>query len=195
MNVKLISVTPDAEKTVLYHETIKKAFLLGCRFNFKTQEFIYASGKAIPVKLYGKQKYPSITLSYGTFLLHKFVAFQLFGEKAFNNVVRHLDGNVLNLNKNNIALGTHSENNLDKPKHKRVAAAKKARKSQGIRPQGTILNFAIAEQIRWGFKNQILKKDKYCIEMAKQLKVSKSTIYAILDGRIWNESTVNFYNT
>ena len=44
--------------------------------------------------------------------------------------VRHIDRNVLNLRKENIRLGTSSENQLDKPKHIRVAAAKKARESQ-----------------------------------------------------------------
>lgn len=178
-----------------YHQTIREAFSKGCFFDFKTLEFVYASGKRIPVKLYGKQKYPSINLSYGSFSLHKFVAYQLFGEEAFNKVVRHLDGNVLNLNKNNIKLGTHSDNNLDKPKEKRIAAAKKARRSQGIRPQGTILDFSVANQVRYGFENQRLSKAEYVRRMARQLQVSISTIYAILSGRIWNESKVNLYNS
>ncbi len=177
-----------------YFNTIKTAKEKGCYFDFNTNEFVYASGKKIKVRKYGKQKYPSITLSYGSFPLHKFVAYQLFGNEAFIKIVRHLDGNVLNLSKDNIKLGTHSENNLDKPKHKRSEAAKKARRSQGIRPKNAILDYSIATQIRYGFKNQILTKHKYCEEVARRLKVSVSTIYAILNNRIWNESTVNKYD-
>jgi hypothetical protein len=176
-----------------YQDTIKYARFNGCYFNFETNKFVYASGREISPKLYGKQRYPSINLSYGSFPLHKFVAYQLYGDIAFKKIVRHLDGNVLNLSKSNIVLGTHSENNLDKPKHKRIAAAKKARASQK-RSYNAKLSMEIAIQIRYGFKNQKLSKHRYCNEMARQLDVSISTIYAILAGRLWNECTINKYN-
>lgn len=195
-STKLISITPNAEKNMLYikyHYTIKIALKSGCYFDFKYNEFVYASGKRLIPKRYGKQRYPNITLSYGTFPLHKFVAYQLYGENAFKKIVRHIDGNVLNLSKTNIKLGTHSENNLDKPKKSRINAAKKARASQK-RSYNAKLDMSIAVQIRYGFQNQKLNKNQYCKTMAQQLNVSVSTIYAILNGRLWNERTINKYN-
>lgn len=177
-----------------YHKTIIKAKQKGCFFNFNKNVFTYSSGKEVKPKLFGKQRYPSITLSYGSFPLHKFVAYELYGKTAFNKIVRHLDGNTLNLSKNNIILGTHSENNLDKPKETRTAAAKKARSCQK-RTYVAKLSMSIAIQIRYGFQNQKLKKHAYCKNMAKQLNVSISTIYAILNKRIWNENTINKYNS
>jgi len=51
-------------------------------------------------------------------LVHRLAAFQKYGNAVFDNglEVRHLDGNKLNNLEENIVLGTHSENQLDKPK-------------------------------------------------------------------------------
>lgn len=51
-----------------------------------------------------------------TVRVHRLVAYQKYGNLLFetNKEVRHLDGNSLNNMPNNIALGSRSENNLDK---------------------------------------------------------------------------------
>jgi len=60
--------------------------------------------------------------------VHLLAAYQWFGEDAFAEGVeaRHLDGNPLNNSKGNIAIGTHSQNTLDKDKRKRTLDARKA---------------------------------------------------------------------
>jgi len=53
--------------------------------------------------------------------IHKFVAYQKFGDKIFekNTVVRHLNGNKLDFSLSNIEIGTPSQNKLDEPVEKR----------------------------------------------------------------------------
>ncbi len=61
--------------------------------------------------------------------VHRLLAYQLFGDKIFTKglQVRHLDGNSLNNTLNNLALGTASQNMLDRPKEDRLAHACLAR--------------------------------------------------------------------
>jgi len=59
--------------------------------------------------------------------VHRLVAYQLFGDAAFTApCVRHLDGDSLNNRPENIALGTHRENALDRTPEDRAAHAKHA---------------------------------------------------------------------
>lgn len=119
-----------------YYYYIKEAINRGYGFDFKNQILIRIKSNWKP-RLYGKQRYPYMEIwidkKVQAFPLHKFCAYLLYGDKAFEKgiVVRHKDGNTLNLSKDNILLGTHSQNNMDKPKHKRIYAAKCARAAQG----------------------------------------------------------------
>jgi HNH endonuclease len=117
-----------------HYHNIKLAELNGFWWDEDTQELVTPRGTRHKPILYGKQRYPSYTTGFGSFLIHKFVAYKLFGEDALLSIVRHLDGNTLNLQRSNLALGTHSENNLDKSPEVRKNAAVKARASQGKRP-------------------------------------------------------------
>ena len=49
---------------------------------------------------------------------HRFIAYTKYGDKIYNpnTVVRHLDGNHLNNDFDNIVIGTQSDNMYDKPK-------------------------------------------------------------------------------
>lgn len=53
--------------------------------------------------------------------VHRLLAFQKYGNKIFENgiEVRHLDGNPNNNFYENVAIGTHSQNMMDKPKEQR----------------------------------------------------------------------------
>jgi hypothetical protein len=53
--------------------------------------------------------------------VHKLVAYQKYGDKMFEPgiQVRHLDNNSLNNLEDNVAIGTKSENEMDKPKEVR----------------------------------------------------------------------------
>lgn len=64
---------------------------------------------------------------------HRLQAYQKFGNKIFeeNIVVRHLDSNSLNNSYKNIAIGTESDNSMDKdPKVRKEVAIKATRQMQ-----------------------------------------------------------------
>ena len=60
--------------------------------------------------------------------IHRLMAYQKFGNKIFKKgiQVRHLDSNPLNNLDSNIAIGTPSQNNMDKPEKVRKDSAIKA---------------------------------------------------------------------
>jgi hypothetical protein len=64
--------------------------------------------------------------------VHRLLAYQMFGDRVFEPgiEVRHLDGNSLNNTPENIALGTPSQNALDRPPIDRRLHASVAGKAQ-----------------------------------------------------------------
>lgn len=62
--------------------------------------------------------------------VHRLQAFQKFGTKLFDPgiQVRHLDGDSYNNRFENIAIGTQSENMMDRPEEQRIRLAKNAAK-------------------------------------------------------------------
>lgn len=180
-----------------YHEYIREAVRIGYTFDFDNQIMNTPYGNKIKPRLFGTQRYPSFTLSgKRSFPFHKFVAYILYGEESFKEGinVRHLDGNVLNLSRSNILLGTSSENQLDKPRHVRKAAASKARLSQG-RPTNTILNEDEVKDIR---KWYIKVKLKYPMHLPngtldfvrKWYGLSKSGFGSIIYNKNWKDINV-----
>jgi len=135
-------------------------------------EIIGLRGKVLRSKRGGKQKYCSTSFSIwmdgqrinSSLPTHKVVACSLWGNKAFSPglCVRHLDGNPDNNHPNNLALGTHSENNLDKDPIVRSNAAKKARATQKI-PMNKIIDtniiLNILERRKQGTSYQNLGKE------------------------------------
>lgn len=120
-----------------HKETIEYAFNKGYRYNFNTCTLDTPLGTKVSPKIYSGQKYPTYTICIGdkkrrSFSIHRFVAYQLYGDKVFDEgvCVRHLDGNKFNLSPDNIKLGSHSDNELDKPKSVRINSSKIARASQ-----------------------------------------------------------------
>ena len=97
-------------------------------------------------------------------------------------VVRHLDGNVLNLSKENIQLGSHSQNNMDKAPEVRKAAAIKARAAQGKRPTNAKLNSEEVREIRSRYS-----KGESGYAICKDYGVSNVTIYDIVKGRKYSD--------
>lgn len=53
--------------------------------------------------------------------VHRFIAYTKYGDKIYepDTVVRHFDGNHLNIDFDNILIGTQSDNMFDKPKEDR----------------------------------------------------------------------------
>ena len=63
--------------------------------------------------------------------VNRLQAYQKFGDALFScDEVRHLDGNHKNNSWDNIAIGSKSDNELDKPKAVRVRSAKTAARTQ-----------------------------------------------------------------
>ena len=149
-------------------------------------------GNKLKISISGKQRYPTFSVSkipnvtnkYGVFGIpvHKFAAFCFYGENVFSaNCVRHLNGNVLDVSKNNISLGTRSQNNLDKDSEVRVSAAKKARAAQGKRP--TNAKFT-DEQVVYIRSTDIKDKD-----LAVEYNVTRQAIWRIRKGKNYNDVT------
>ncbi|QGH72622.1 MAG: helix-turn-helix domain-containing protein [Myoviridae sp. ctThM1] len=139
-----------------YHTYIKLAIERGYWFDFDTQEIVSPFGTRTTPKLFGTQRYPSYTISLrtgdksaGSFPVHKFVGYILFGESSFEEGVnvRHLDDNPLNLSRDNIALGSRRDNEMDKDPLVRSNSAKRGRQSQGLRPLNRMISDDVALQI------------------------------------------------
>lgn len=97
-------------------------------------------------------------------MVHRLVAFQKFGAKMFNDgiVVRHLDGNSLNNSDDNIAIGTHSDNSMDRPKEQRQSHSAK---------QNQRYSAEFIESIRLAHRNGSSFR-----QLQKSLGISKSTL-------------------
>lgn len=105
------------------------AYKKGYRVN-EFGDLISPTGKEIGSKHYSRSiPYIATTLRVdGTFKklrAHRLQAYQKYGLAIYESgiCVRHLNSNSLDNSKENIAIGTHSQNMMDKPKHVRLRAA------------------------------------------------------------------------
>lgn len=139
MTVKLqpdIDKQPFANGVGSHTDVILFAVAKGVSFDFESQELVTHKGTRVKLKLYGGQRYPVYTIATSgkkksSFLIHKLAGYLLFGIAALGKVhVRHLDGDVLNLSKANLAIGTAQQNESDKPFLVKSRAGKLARKAQ-----------------------------------------------------------------
>lgn len=88
------------------------------------------SGKIIKGSVYdGYQKFSVRTKTTSSFTVrhHKFQAYLKYGDKVFNKgiVVRHLNGDPLDNSYDNIAIGTQSENMMDRDEESRKNHSRK----------------------------------------------------------------------
>ena len=116
----------------------------------------------------------------GPCLVHKLAALQWFGASNFKPgiQVRHLDGNPLNNRRENLALGTGSQNMMDRPATERRAHAKKAAKARRAFTDGQV---------------RTIRKRKANGESLKTLAaeygVANSTISYIVNRKMYQEVT------
>lgn len=97
---------------------------------------IGVDGKEIKYAYSEKIRYPRFSVwvgkenskdGYVKIPVHRFAAYCFFGESLFDfPLVRHLNGNVLDFSKENLALGDSRENQLDRAVESRKASARKA---------------------------------------------------------------------
>ena len=108
----------------------------------------------LSIRQHGKQRYPTYTTNWGERVygvpVHKLAAYCFYGEESFREgvVVRHLNSDVLDLSKSNIALGSYSDNERDKPSHIRKRSAIAARKAQGYAAKNRKLTEEQAHTVR-----------------------------------------------
>lgn len=153
---------------------------------------LYGPKGRINFKCYGKQKYPTFSTNWGSPLgipVHQFAALVFYGRESFstNLVVRHLDGNTMNLSKDNIKLGTHSENNMDKPAQTRRNAAGQARRSQGITPANAKLSAEDVNYIRRKYAELEGKKapNGWTKKLSAELGVSRTVLIKVKRGEYY----------
>lgn len=166
--------------------------------NPETGEITGRSGRPLQIKRHGNQVYPTIRLyvrglsapGYSVHA-HKFFAYLIWGRAAFspNVEVRHLDGNPSNNRRDNLALGTSSQNQMDKTPEARRSAAVAARAAQG-RHGSARLSEEKAALIRAELSHSHGPKGRVrrgvVKSLAQRFSVSQSTISLIGKGRTWN---------
>ena len=139
------------------------------------------------VAVYGKQRYPTFSTNWDKKVfgipIHALAAYCFFGKAYIESqlVIRHLDGNVLNLRKDNIALGTYSENEADKPEDLRRSVAKFARQSQGFTPVNAKLTEEQVREIRQIYASHTGKKlpSGLAAQMASHYGVSRTVLIKV----------------
>jgi HNH endonuclease len=115
--------------------------------------------------------------------VHKLQAYQKFGEAIFEPgiVVRHLDGNPLNNRPENIAIGTISDNVMDRDPLERQLHAQKGNRGTGIADEETWLQIKKDHDEGLGYKK--LRK-KYGVSLASlSYRLSKTSAYRLLENR------------
>lgn len=178
-----------------YHNYIKIAIDRGYYFDFETQEIVSPFGTRTKPKLFGQQRYPSYTISLqqgdksvGSFPVDKFVGYILYGEDSFSTGVnvRHLDDDPLNLAKDNIAIGSSRDNEMDKKPHVRSNSAKRGRESQGLRPLNQMITDEIATQILIEYldkKGSLVKAPAGTVKnLANKYGFKRATVQSICSG-------------
>lgn len=136
-------------------DILRTAYRLGYRVT-DDGEFISKTGREISVRSYGGRP-PMWSLHvcgarYG-FLIHRLAAYCFFGEAMFapGIQVRHLNCNILDISRKNLALGTARENYWDTPAEVRSRAtlqAVKTRELRGYTPSSAVFSPTDIDQIR-----------------------------------------------
>lgn len=125
------------------------------------------SGKPRSLTLNGK--YLKFNMPGASIRVHSLQALQKYGTEAWKNAecVRHLDGNSLNNSRNNIALGTHSENTKDIPARKRKELLKETRRFRKGK---------ITPKYKWFLAHYYKSKKHTMVEVAKKSGIAYSTV-------------------
>lgn len=147
----------------------------------------------LKLQLYGKQKYPTFSSNWGGRVFgipaHLFAAYVFYGDEAFSGlVVRHLDGNTLNLSRENIKLGTYSQNEFDKDPEVRVRSAKLARAAQGPSSFAAKMDESGIQEVREFYMELGGKKapNGATSKLAAKFGVSKTVLLNIKNGVNYN---------
>lgn len=170
--------------------SLKKAIEIAYEKGYRVTnegKLIGLKGNELKVSITGKQKYPTFSVNVGSLTksgvygipVHRFAGFCFYGNSIYESeCIRHLNGNVLDYSKDNLTLGTHSENELDKRKEDRVRIAKIARASQGKEAHNRKFT---EQQVK-----EIKDSDLSNAELGRLYNVTRQCIHQIRKGRGYN---------
>jgi len=147
-------------------------------------------GQELEIKIRSTQKYPNRQVSIDgkgkNFTIHRLAAYCFYGDDLFEEgiTVRHLNGDVLDCRKSNIALGTIRENHMDKCPEVRSRSASIAAKSRVNlkRPSQRKLSDEQALDVK-----QMLSEEVDVVTISKKHNVSSMTIYQIKYGETYKD--------
>lgn len=154
--------------------------------------FINPRGKELKTKAKSNHKYAQSQVWFQgvryNYHFHRVVAYQLFGEKLFEDgmVVRHLNGNPLDNSWENLALGTNSENEQDKKPEDRTRVARIANSKRKNVNRYSMRRFT-DDQVR-----EIRERNKNGetgASLAIEYGVSKDALYQIFRGVTYKDVT------
>jgi hypothetical protein len=173
----------DSQRTIVY--LYEKGYRVDQNGVFRNPK-----GNELPIKLKSNHKYPQTQVimegKKRNFHIHRLAAYCFYGDLMFKEGihVRHLNANPLDLSKDNIVLGTPSENERDKPKELRIKNAKYAvscRKDTRRLSLRKLTNDQIIE-----IKKRLSRNEKG-VDIARDYSVSKETIYKIRRGKSYTD--------
>lgn len=118
--------------------------------------------------------------------IHRLAAYFFYGGDTFEEgiCVRHLNGDVLNVSAGNIALGSYSENERDKPPELRSRNARKANRSRKDTRRMTMRKFSCEDII--DIKTRLMRGETGA-SIARSYDVVKDTIYQIKHGETYSD--------
>lgn len=139
------------------------------------------NGRAISIRK-SKGGYRQITLPFGKHknarirvCAHRFIAYIRFGDRVFEaDNVRHLNGNPADNSKENLTIGSKSDNELDKKPQVRLKAARNAAKFTRA------LNSDEVKQLRIDRENGLTYK-----VLCNKYGISKSTVSYIVNQKTY----------
>ena len=148
-------------------------------------------------RCYGKQAYPTFSTNWGGRVYgipaHKLAAYCFYGKDSFEPgvVVRHLNADVLDISRRNIALGSYSDNEMDKPAQVRSRSAAAGRRSQGYRAVNRKLTEDQVDEVMKFYNNLGGRKAPQgsVKELGEKLGVSRTVLNKIKRGMYYASST------
>lgn len=155
--------------------------------------FTGPKGNTLAVKRRSNHKYPQAIITMEgkrhNICIHRFAAYCFYGEHLFKKgiVVRHLNADVLDVSKSNLALGTYSDNELDKPKELRIENAKNAVMSRKDTRRLTMRKFT--DDQAFSIKSRLAQGERGS-DLAKEYNVSRETIYQIKRGETYTDIAI-----
>ncbi|NGM81230.1 hypothetical protein G5B47_02255 [Paenibacillus sp. 7124] len=174
-----------------HEEVVKFAYAKGYRVT-EDGRYLNPNGKELLIKVRSTHVYPQGCVSMrgrrNSFHLHKLAAYCFYGEDSFRDgiVVRHMGGGVLDISRENLKLGTYSDNEQDKPAEVRSDVGRLANSARKDTRRKTMRRLT-DEQVR-NIKRRLDTGDRG-VDIARDYGVVKDTIYYIARGINYREIT------